>query len=64
MTPCHYCGIERVTAYGVYTRLGHAVDLCERCAAVYGIVAYRPRRVRPPARDGPPDRQRELLPER
>lgn len=59
---CDYCGIDRVTHYGVWTCLRHRVHLCPDCARRYGIVAHRPRRLRPPARDGPEDRQTALLP--
>jgi hypothetical protein len=50
---CEYCSVDPVARCGVLTWLGHRRDLCERCAAQHGIVQYRPRRAKPPARDGP-----------
>lgn len=50
---CEYCSIDRVTRYGVLTRLGHRRHLCERCAGEHGVVPRRLPREIPPARDGP-----------
>lgn len=61
---CDYCSIDRVTHYTALTWLSHRRHLCEACAGEHGVVCHRPRRMRPPARDGPGDRQRVLLPVR
>ena len=59
---CDYCSIDPVARYGVPTRLGHCVHLCDRCARRHGISPHRPRQKLPRARDGPDDRRSQLLP--
>ena len=50
MTECEYCAIDPAARYGVLTRLGHRVHLCEACARRHGIAPHRPQRARPPAK--------------
>lgn len=61
---CDYCTIDPAASVGVLTPLGHRVCLCPGCARRHGIIGFRRRRrVVPPPRDGPSDRQIELPPE-